>query len=291
MKLFLPFIVLLTSCVAVSICYESCPNGWIGYRHKCYLFDESKARIDQNIERCRSLGAIVTSIKSENENKFIQSQLNNSVYWIGSRRYIGFKHDYLWSDFTPIEYSNWDEYHHATNETKHKICATISPSNGKWFDVRCSEDASQTCEAYNMNKLVDSVEVIEERVGKLENYIEKDMKTKGDILIEKEGEKKKENDPIKQIQELKQFIMAIRTFDIKAELDKLTQQQNDMKTYFHEYIETIQQDNAQLLQKTLTLESEIQRIDKILAVNGITFTRKVINAVKSTTGKLLGGKK
>ncbi|XP_069460904.1 struthiocalcin-1-like [Ambystoma mexicanum] len=74
------------------LCFEGCcENDWFQYRDSCYKPFQTLVKWKEAEEKCRKIGAVLTSIHSEEENDFIYAlmgRLNNykdkKAYWIGA---------------------------------------------------------------------------------------------------------------------------------------------------------------------------------------------------------------
>ncbi|KAG6923554.1 C-type lectin domain family 2 member B [Chelydra serpentina] len=63
-----------------------CPDGWVGYRGKCYYFSEAEGTWDSSQSFCSSLNASLAWIDTEKDLTFIMRYKGISEYWIGLKR-------------------------------------------------------------------------------------------------------------------------------------------------------------------------------------------------------------
>ncbi|XP_037770336.1 C-type lectin domain family 2 member D-like isoform X2 [Chelonia mydas] len=63
-----------------------CPDGWIGYRGKCYYFSEAERNWTYSLTNCSVLSASLAEINSEQEMAFLLRYKGRFDHWIGLRR-------------------------------------------------------------------------------------------------------------------------------------------------------------------------------------------------------------
>ncbi|XP_067396951.1 C-type lectin domain family 2 member D-like [Emydura macquarii macquarii] len=66
-----------------------CPEGWIGYRGKCYYFSETEGNWTYSQSQCSSLNASLAGIDSEQEKDFLLRYKNFFDRWIGLQKEPG----------------------------------------------------------------------------------------------------------------------------------------------------------------------------------------------------------
>ncbi|XP_067414561.1 C-type lectin domain family 2 member D-like [Emydura macquarii macquarii] len=66
-----------------------CPEGWIGYRGKCYYFSETEGNWTYSQSQCSSLSASLAGIDSEQEKVFLLRYKDFFDRWIGLQREPG----------------------------------------------------------------------------------------------------------------------------------------------------------------------------------------------------------
>ncbi|XP_044839586.1 C-type lectin domain family 2 member D-like [Mauremys mutica] len=64
----------------------TCPDGWVGYRGKCYYFSEVEGNWNYSQSHCSSLSASLAGIDSEQNLDFLLRYKGNPDHWIGLRR-------------------------------------------------------------------------------------------------------------------------------------------------------------------------------------------------------------
>uniref|UniRef100_A0A674JQ56 C-type lectin domain-containing protein n=1 Tax=Terrapene triunguis TaxID=2587831 RepID=A0A674JQ56_9SAUR len=86
-----PYVAFLFSAV-VSRVPESllsepcCPDGWVGYRGKCYYFSEGEGNWESSQSHCSSLGASLAAIDTPQDLAFLMRYKGRTYHWIGLRR-------------------------------------------------------------------------------------------------------------------------------------------------------------------------------------------------------------
>ncbi|RWS21868.1 macrophage mannose receptor 1-like isoform X2, partial [Leptotrombidium deliense] len=249
MKQILLIVVLLICLATISTSNEGCPHDWFGFGYKCYFFDETKSGFHPTKQRCGQLGGNVTTIRSAAENDFIKSHINESFYWIGTTRNPYRETQWLWNDDTHIEYSNWEEGRHYTENTRNILyCANISPKTGKWFDLQCDQFASQSCEKPNINLLIASVGSIDDKIKKLEKLNERN------------------NDGTAKQSKHEEMLFK-----------KLDSQIDELK----HILESSKEKHAELEQENEVLKAEVNKIYEILAEKKITLKQRVVKFFKT----------
>ncbi|XP_048338830.1 C-type lectin domain family 2 member A-like [Sphaerodactylus townsendi] len=64
----------------------SCPNGWVGYREKCYYFAKAERNWTSSKMHCSSLNASLAVVDSQEEMEFMLRYKTNADHWIGLQR-------------------------------------------------------------------------------------------------------------------------------------------------------------------------------------------------------------
>ncbi|CAM5098893.1 unnamed protein product [Natator depressus] len=64
-----------------------CPDGWVGYRGKCYYFSEAEGTWDSSQSFCSSLNASLAEINTQKD-LFIMRYKGVSEFWIGLKRVL-----------------------------------------------------------------------------------------------------------------------------------------------------------------------------------------------------------
>ncbi|XP_029768716.1 C-type lectin domain family 2 member B-like [Terrapene carolina triunguis] len=63
-----------------------CPDGWVGYRGKCYYFSEGEGNWESSQSHCSSLGASLAAIDTPQDLAFLMRYKGRTYHWIGLRR-------------------------------------------------------------------------------------------------------------------------------------------------------------------------------------------------------------
>uniref|UniRef100_A0A8C3H6L1 C-type lectin domain-containing protein n=1 Tax=Chrysemys picta bellii TaxID=8478 RepID=A0A8C3H6L1_CHRPI len=66
-----------------------CPENWIGYQGKCYLFSEDEANWTSSQHSCSSHGASLAWLDTLQEKDFLMRHKGYLDAWIGLRRELG----------------------------------------------------------------------------------------------------------------------------------------------------------------------------------------------------------
>uniref|UniRef100_A0A8C3RIY2 C-type lectin domain-containing protein n=1 Tax=Chelydra serpentina TaxID=8475 RepID=A0A8C3RIY2_CHESE len=66
-----------------------CPDGWIGYRGKCYYFSETEGNWTYSQSQCSAFSASLAAIDSEQEKDFLLRYKGFLDRWIGLQREPG----------------------------------------------------------------------------------------------------------------------------------------------------------------------------------------------------------
>ncbi|KAG6923557.1 C-type lectin domain family 2 member D [Chelydra serpentina] len=61
----------------------ACPDDWIGYRGKCYLFSKAAGNWTSGQSNCSSLGASLAVIDTQKDLDFLQQYKGSPAHWIG----------------------------------------------------------------------------------------------------------------------------------------------------------------------------------------------------------------
>ncbi|CAM4557530.1 unnamed protein product [Lepidochelys kempii] len=80
----------------------SCPDGWMGYRGKCYYFSETEGSWTDSRSRCCAPGASLAGIDSEQEMAFLLCHKGVQDHWIGLRREQG--QPWKWTNSTKFNH-------------------------------------------------------------------------------------------------------------------------------------------------------------------------------------------
>jgi len=126
----------------------TCPKYWIKFDKYCYLLRNSyfgTRHWSQARQQCLDLGADLASIHSQEEQSFLYSAASKGRQssWIGLNDRRIEKH-MVWSDGTPLDYSNWD-LKEPNDNVGLENCVEMVFVSGKWNDNRCSSYRGYIC--------------------------------------------------------------------------------------------------------------------------------------------------
>uniref|UniRef100_A0A674J0G5 C-type lectin domain-containing protein n=1 Tax=Terrapene triunguis TaxID=2587831 RepID=A0A674J0G5_9SAUR len=81
-----------------------CPDGWVGYRGKCYYFSKAKENWNNSQSNCSALGASLAVIDSEQEMTFLLRYKGKLDHWLGLWRKQDQDQPWKWANGT--EFNN-----------------------------------------------------------------------------------------------------------------------------------------------------------------------------------------
>ncbi|XP_037770997.1 C-type lectin domain family 2 member D isoform X2 [Chelonia mydas] len=122
----------------------SCPDGWMGYRGKCYYFSETEGSWTDSQSRCSAPGASLAGIDSEQEMAFLLRHKDFRDHWIGLRREQG----------QPWKWANGTEFKDLFQIRGGGDCAYLNDEKGV-SSSRCYMERRWICskpEVYVMGK-------------------------------------------------------------------------------------------------------------------------------------------
>ncbi|KAM4528248.1 uncharacterized protein PAE49_000185 [Odontesthes bonariensis] len=131
----------------------NCPEGWMRFKDKCFMFkgkkNEAKANWSDARSWCVAQGAELAVIDNQYENDFVASYLKDlqRPTWIGLSDLL-VENQYAWSDgVSPVLYTNWNEKE-PNNAGGAEHCVALTHSHlvtGKWNDDACHQNHSFVC--------------------------------------------------------------------------------------------------------------------------------------------------
>uniref|UniRef100_I3MWG4 Fc epsilon receptor II n=1 Tax=Ictidomys tridecemlineatus TaxID=43179 RepID=I3MWG4_ICTTR len=113
---------------------NTCPEGWLHFRQKCYYFGQGAKRWVQARFTCDDLEGRLVSIHSQEEQDFLTKRANKRGSWIGLRD-LDLEGEFIWMDGSPLDYSNWN-LGEPNNGDQGEDCVMMLGS-GKWNDASC----------------------------------------------------------------------------------------------------------------------------------------------------------
>jgi len=146
----------------------TCPEGWVGYGAKCYLFEATSIALWTTAQqRCQAAGGNLAKINNNFEQQFIHTQMTDRNefpvgegwdYWIGlvkdkEQEPQEGEYYFKWvdgSEFLPDMYTHWNDGE-PNDWDGIEDCVEVYRRNGEsrdgyWNDVRCDETRAYVCE-------------------------------------------------------------------------------------------------------------------------------------------------
>ena len=135
---------------------DVCPHGWSFYNGSCYLTSEKCETWTNASLICRSMGANLPAIDSQEENVYIQHRHNGDKAWIGLND-IATEGVFAWVDGCPFKFRYWAQ--NQPNNFRGEDCVhTLGPGHGyMWNDVDCSACHQYTCKKGELKIVVRNV--------------------------------------------------------------------------------------------------------------------------------------
>ncbi|XP_067143327.1 macrophage mannose receptor 1-like isoform X2 [Centruroides vittatus] len=149
------FDAMLSTTTTTLLQEEECPEVWLHFGNKCYLYVKGKNKSLSWMEanrQCSSLGSHLTTIQNSKQQEFLTFLL---VYF-EKNAWIGFNspkndHTFAWTDNSRIDYTNWNRDKLGDLETK-RCVEILAPNSkdefiaGKWNPASCNLHRSYICE-------------------------------------------------------------------------------------------------------------------------------------------------
>ncbi|XP_040909667.1 tetranectin-like [Toxotes jaculatrix] len=121
---------------------------------KCFLADPVRKRYHTASEDCNSMGGVLGTPTSSNENDQLRDYIRQSIgpdeqVWLGVNDMVT---EGTWMDQTGINiaYKNWDTSNSRSPQPDgghSQNCAILSvAARGKWFDENCREEKASVCQ-------------------------------------------------------------------------------------------------------------------------------------------------
>ncbi|XP_075769510.1 C-type lectin domain family 2 member E-like isoform X1 [Pelodiscus sinensis] len=111
-----------------------CPDGWVGYRGKCYSFSEGEGSWTDSRSNCSALSASLAGIDTLQELAFMLRYKGKPDHWIGLRKDSG----QLW------KWANGTEFNHLFRIRGGGDCAYLNDENGV-SSLRCTSERRWIC--------------------------------------------------------------------------------------------------------------------------------------------------
>ena len=154
------FLIYCHSCLCSK---DVCPPGWSFYNGSCYFTSEKCETWTNASLICRSMGANLPAIESQEENVYIQHRHNGDKAWIGLND-IATEGVFAWVDGCPFKFRYWAK--NQPNNFREEDCVhTLGPGHGyMWNDVDCSTCHQYTCKKGNWNVFLPRMPVAYKRL-------------------------------------------------------------------------------------------------------------------------------
>ena len=125
-----------------------CEPGWSFYNGSCYFTSETCETWSNASTICRSMGANLPAVETQEENVYIQHRHNGDKAWIGLND-IATEGLFSWVDGCPNKFRYWADK--QPNDFSGEDCVhTLGAGHGyKWNDVDCSVCHQYTCKKGN----------------------------------------------------------------------------------------------------------------------------------------------
>uniref|UniRef100_A0ABM5FIL5 C-type lectin domain family 2 member B-like isoform X1 n=1 Tax=Pogona vitticeps TaxID=103695 RepID=A0ABM5FIL5_9SAUR len=82
----------------------SCPDGWVGYRRRCYYFADEEKDWESSKNNCSVFNASLAVVDSQEEMDFLARYKTSDDHWIGLQR-DSEGQPWRWTNGTP--FNNW----------------------------------------------------------------------------------------------------------------------------------------------------------------------------------------
>ncbi|XP_067423679.1 C-type lectin domain family 2 member B-like [Emydura macquarii macquarii] len=115
-------------------CPDVCPDGWIGYRGKCYYFSEGEGDWASSQNNCSALGASLAGIDTGQDKAFMVLHKGKYDHWIGLRRDPG----------QPWKWANGTEFNHSFLIGGGGDCAYLNDES-RVSSLRCTSERYWIC--------------------------------------------------------------------------------------------------------------------------------------------------
>ncbi|XP_071000872.1 ladderlectin-like [Oncorhynchus clarkii lewisi] len=119
-----------------------CPDGWLSYQSKCYMFVNTPRSWFNAEEHCNELGASLASASSSPEYRYLQQitrTANRATAWIGGFYLQGY---WMWIDRSGMYYTNWYSQSTATSNS----CMYLQSAVGQgWRNLGCGTQYPFIC--------------------------------------------------------------------------------------------------------------------------------------------------
>uniref|UniRef100_A0A8C3KB83 MRC1 protein n=1 Tax=Calidris pygmaea TaxID=425635 RepID=A0A8C3KB83_9CHAR len=144
-----------------------CPEDWLLFDNKCFkvfgLNENDTLTWHGARNNCIDLGGNLATISKKEIQAFLMSLLKTAETdaWIGLND-INQEHTYLWTDGSPVYYTNWGKGSRSYFSKDDCVFMTKNPIEqaGKWKDEECKASKSYICQKNSDPKLPNSQPVV-----------------------------------------------------------------------------------------------------------------------------------
>lgn len=134
-----------------TIAAKKCPSGWQPYMFSCYYSSSTKRNWKSSRDFCKSKGADLAIITSQEEMTFINGlYASDKEVWIGLTD-EGIEGHWVWVDGTPLSPNAtfWASGQPNSYSSRNQDCAEFwhrASGHGEWNDEGCSNEQYWICE-------------------------------------------------------------------------------------------------------------------------------------------------
>ncbi|XP_070560954.1 C-type lectin domain family 19 member A-like [Ptychodera flava] len=143
-----PLLVVLLA-IAAGIQAQNCPLRWVEYQGHCYRYFTGEAEWTSAQNICKSYGANLASIHSNEENDLVYKLqgCGDNRFWIGLND-RDFEGNFVWIDGTPVTYTNWHDGEPNDSGIGGEDCVEVDGTRSdpwKWNDNSCGNEQPFVC--------------------------------------------------------------------------------------------------------------------------------------------------
>ncbi|KAM8880128.1 uncharacterized protein AB9W97_015112 [Spinachia spinachia] len=128
---------------------RKCPSGWTSFQNSCYFTSSGKSNWAVGREYCKSKGADLAIIKSQDEMLYVDSLYTSEKdVWIGLTD-KGIEGEWKWVDGTPLTTTFWGKDQPNTVDGRNQDCVKFwhrTDGTGSWNDENCNIKRQFICE-------------------------------------------------------------------------------------------------------------------------------------------------
>ncbi|KAG9355365.1 hypothetical protein JZ751_000203 [Albula glossodonta] len=128
-----------------------CPEGWVSFGEKCYLYSSDRQDWKTSQCHCMSVGGQLVVIRSEEEQVYLwkkaKALTQGDSYWIGL--HDSSNGDWQWVDNTSMAQSVQFWGYLGQRGDSGELCAQLSPGDNykmDWYSVVCKSGLKRICE-------------------------------------------------------------------------------------------------------------------------------------------------